>query len=389
MTHDGQLAHVNRSFTLSDHTAAVTSQAANRTYRPTTFLERGASVPFTTPMLAGTNVRPAERLGLELIVPNPAGGRGNYILPWSDLTSLCRPTVHDSQLTERIAALHSVTPTSVRRAAKEIASQGFAGRAASGAAVAALASERESLVVTNFQLLLRLVQQEEPPTSAGVPLEAERSAEIERRVKRTIARIAPRLGQDAETVAASLEHLAELYDPIGLGPRATPARLPHAVATLKLMRQEAASLPTDADEVAPALLQMLVATADVTLDLAEGALAEARGLASQVTGLLTAWRTDPAALNRQLLRADWLMDGWERVCQLWSLDPRPVARRDALDEIASLLPIIPREVGDWVGFHAEMPSIVHLRRLIPGHHDWRTGKCVHDMIARNEALLAA
>ena len=340
-------------------------------------------------MLAGARVRPAPRAGLELILPNPSGGRGSYVLPWTELGSLCRPTVHDVRLTERIAALRSVTPATIRRVAGDVACQGFAGRAAGSAAAAALASEQESLIVTNFELLLRLLQQEEPPGNALAAPAIDRPADVERRAKQTIAIVAPRLGQDATVIAASLEQLAALYDPIGLGPRAIPARIPYAVATLKLLRQEAAALPTEADEHAPALLQMLVSTADVTIALAERALSEARSAAGQVTGLLAAWRDDPVGLARQLARADWLMDGWDRICRLWSVDPRPAARRDVLDEIAQLLPIIPHEVGHWVGFHVEIDTIIYLRRMVPGHQDWRTGLCVQDTIARNEALLAA
>ena len=54
-------------------------------YLPATFLERGVAVPFTTPMLAGTRARPSERGGTELLVPNPSGGTGVYILPWGSL----------------------------------------------------------------------------------------------------------------------------------------------------------------------------------------------------------------------------------------------------------------------------------------------------------------
>lgn len=346
-------------------------------------------MPFTTPILAGARVRPAERLGLELIIPNPSGGRGTYILPWTDLRALCRPTVHDMQLTERIATLRSVTPANIRRAAREIASQGFAGRAASAAAEAALDKERSSLVVTNFQLLLRLVQQEEPAGSATAPPEQERPADLEIRAKRTIATIAPRLDQEPSAIAASLEELAALFDPIGLGQQDPPARLPHAVAVLKLMRQEAACLPTDLDEHAPAVIAMLLNTADVTLASAEQAIVEARTMSRRITGLLATWRREPMQLGRQLARADWLMDGWERVCQLWSLDPTPSARRGALPEIAALLPVIPREAGEWVGFHVDVEPRIHLRRMVHGHEDWRTGFCVQDTIARNEMLLAA
>lgn len=310
-------------------------------------------------------------------------------MPAADIGALCRPTVHDRLLIERVTALRSVTPATIRRAAKEVASEGFAGRAAGGAAGAALACERESLVVTNYQLLLLLVQQEEPRAVEATPPEEERPVEVERRAKRTIALIAPRLGQDAEAISDHLGQLAACFDPIGLGPQPNTARLPHAIACLKLLRQEAARLPVETDERAPALLQMLIATVDMTIGLAERAVSEARASAGQVTGLLQAWKREPLALSRQLTRADWLMDGWERIGQLWSLDPNPAARRAVLDEIAALLPVIPREVGEWVGFHLDVETVVHLRRLVFAHQDWRTGQCVQDTIARNEALLAA
>ena len=105
--------------------------------------------------------------------------------------------------------------------------------------------------------------------------------------------------------------------------------------------------------------------------------------------MLAAWRANPLELSRTLARADWLMDGWERIGQLWSANPGPAARRDVLEEIASLLPVIPREAGECSGFRVEVQTVVHLRRMIRGHHDWRTGLCVQDLIARNEALLAA
>jgi hypothetical protein len=44
-----------------------------QSYDPATFLERGAVVPFTTPLLSGTRARKAERGGAELLVPNPSG----------------------------------------------------------------------------------------------------------------------------------------------------------------------------------------------------------------------------------------------------------------------------------------------------------------------------
>ena len=161
----------------------MVTPASSQAYQPTTFLERGAYVPFTTPMLTGARVRPADRFGLELIVPNPSGGRGDYILQWTGLRSICRPTVHDIQLTERIASLRGVTPANIRHAARELACQGLAGRAAVSAASTALALEAEGQVFMNFELLLRLVQQQEPPGTATILPEKDDPGRLEIRAK--------------------------------------------------------------------------------------------------------------------------------------------------------------------------------------------------------------
>lgn len=379
----------NASFTQRCHHATVQPNGLTTAYQPTTFLERGASVPFTAPSLAGARVRPAAAAGLELVLPNPAGGRGAYILPWPALRQACRPTVHDIQLMEQVAALRDVTPAAIRRVARLVASQGFAGRDASAAAKAALIADADTQIFTNFHLLLRLVQQEEPSGTSPIPPEEESPAELERRARRTIAAIAPRLRQDAASIATDLEALALLFDPIGLGTRVTRARLPHAIARLTLLRREVEGLAAKADDHTGALAGLVARTAALSLACAEKTLLESRAATDAMVVLLRDWRADCHDVSRRLTRTEWLLDGWDRICNLWWLDPTPSAQRNALDEIVRLLPVIPREAGSWVGFHVDMTGPIRLTRLVLGHEDWRTGLCVQDTIARNELLLAA
>lgn len=370
------------------HTARV-SHRASPSFQPATFVERGASVPFTTPTLAGTRVRPADRAGLELIVPNPSGGRGDYILPPTGLRSLCRPTVHDALLMDRIVALPCVDPSSIRHAARRLAMEGLAGRAAAAAAEAAQAAEAEQQLHTNFHLLLCLVQQAEQPGQAGPPPEAESPADLELRAKRTVWAIAPRLRQGTGTVAASLEQLAALFAPVGLGPRSTLARIPRGLAALDLFRREVAELPAEGDEHLAGLARNVVNAAVATLRCAQASLHETRRLADRLPRLLVAWHADPAGISRQMARPDWLLDGWERPCRLWQLATTPAAQRAALLEIVPLLPVIPGEAGDWAGLPLEHHPAPQNQRLVVRHEDWRTGLFVQDTIARNEALLAA
>src|SRR5487761_2683842 len=87
-----------------------------QSFHPATFLERGVALPFTTPALANTRGRPGERGGFEMIVPNPSGGRGVYIIGWDGVRQFCRPTVHDTRLAARLAVLPAVTQRGERGA---------------------------------------------------------------------------------------------------------------------------------------------------------------------------------------------------------------------------------------------------------------------------------
>lgn len=363
-------------------------------FKPTTFIERGAFAPFTSPMLDAARVRRPRGTGVDLIIPNPSGGRGVYILPLAGFQDICRPTVHDIQLIKRIAVLDAIDPVSIRGAADAVARAGFAGRTASIAAEAAACQLAEAQLLTNFQLLLRLVQQAEPVGATTAP-SASRPAELEQRAKRTIASIAPRLGQGSAAIAAALEELAMLFSLIGLDDRADTARLPQAIASLRRLRFEVPGLlltlapaAGEVDETAAELVNRVAAAADMTLRCASRTLATAREAADGMLDLLAAWHADSGSMSRQLARTGWLLDGWERPCRLWSAAAGRLERRNALHEIVALLPTIPCEVSEWVGFPAEIDLAFGTYRSAMRHEDWRTGLCMQDTIARNEGLLS-
>lgn len=350
---------------------------------PTTFLERGVAVPFTTPRLAGARARPAERRSLEVIVPNPSGGRGVYILPWGNIDNLCNPTVHDRRVTEAVAALPSVTPQAIRHAAREVAAQGLAGRGAREAARRARDDENQACVQANFDLLLELVRQLEVPGENPIPPEQDRPAALEWRGRRAVARLAPRLRWPPEMVVARLEQVAACFGSIGVGRN---ARISTSIARLVQLRREVAEcLAREPDDNA-AEIGMITSTADLTIQLAKATLADAQALSGDIPGLLQRWAADPDAVSRLLARPDWLLDGWDHLRALWELDP---ASGPTIAEIAALVPVVPREADEWLTEHLGRPAdLSHYRsKLVRQLEDWRTGVTVCDLVARNERLL--
>lgn len=360
-----------------------------QSYHPTTFLERGVAVPFTTPLLGGARARPAERGGPELIVPSPSGGRGVYILAWSGVRELCKPTVHDSRLNHKVNALASVTPHSIRKASREVAAEGLAGREALAAAQAGRDNEQEEILLTNFLLLLALVEQVEPGEAAnGGALQSEEKALLEARAKRAIARISPRVGRSPETIASMLEDMAPVFAAIGVGRQTGHARCTRALEALRRLHAETTAWSQSYRDESGAQADMIARVADLTISCTETTLDEAHALTANMAGILSRWSSEAAGIRKLTVRPEWLLDGWEQVCLLWRSSETDAARRAVLAEMALLVPIIPREASDWVGMPIDMDGAMRFRRTVSLNEDWRTGSAVFELIARNEQLRA-
>lgn len=357
-------------------------------YAPVTFLERGVCVPFTAPMLAGARVRPVERGTLELVIPSPSGGQGAYVLPWASIGELCRPTVHDAKLIEKVPSLRGVTPHVIRAAARETAAEGWAGREAGAAASEADKAETQARLITNFGLLLRLVAQVEPDSKLISPPDFAAPVEIERRIKAALAIVAPKLDRSTDEVAADLETISALLTGVGIGPHAAQARLPRAVEALRATRDELVAWADDGTDDSQLIARMAAAAADFTLACAGPTLQVARAAADDVQMLLARWQSGPDAVAQVAVRPDWLMDGWEPICALWQMAASPSERRAALAEIAPLVPIIPKEAVTWAGLDLDVDG-AQRRRTVPFNVDWRTGMTVLDAVRRNEQLRAA
>lgn len=357
-------------------------------YHPTTFLERGVAVPFTTPMLAGTRARPMERGGTELIVPNPSGGSGAYVLPWDGVGSLCRPTMHDRRLNEAIARLKTLTPAAIRQAARDIAAEGLAGRSACKTATQARANEHQDRLLTNFLLLLALVKQGESAGTNPVPPEQEQPAMLERRAKRVIAQVAPRLGMTPDTIATSLEQLAGLFAPIGLGKQVAEARHSRAMDALSRLRDEALAWSQAHDDDSADQARLICEAASFTLLCAMQTIADLRALTDDLLQLVRAWNSRPDSIAQRLTRPDWLLDGWEPICLVWTLAENDDARRDALAEMALMAPVMPKEIMTWMDETTIAREAGRFHRSVRINQDWRTGITVFDLIARNERIRA-
>jgi hypothetical protein len=364
-------------------------------HHPTTFKGRGVAAPFTTPLLAGTRVRESSRTGVELLVPNLSGGRSFYVLNWPGVRALCNPTLHDAELFRRFRGLALPSPALVREAALEVALEGHAGREAAAAAAVATAQDgaqrllARSLLMTGLvKQMAGLVEQLDPNGAKSVP-RAERTAEVDRRASAILHRIAPSFGQSAAQLAAGLTAIGDVFAPVGIAAADRGARIPRLLTRLRNTHADL-SLWLDADPsndiggLGPAVAAaMQRASAS-----GEAVLARTRSTLMDPQALLRRWMADASGLSALVSRCDWLLDGWERVSLLWLSASSGASRRAALLEMASLVPVLPREVTEWTETPIH-PDMMKETCRVTSHQDaWRTGGSAFALIERNEKLLA-
>lgn len=325
-------------------------------HHPRTFRERGVSAPFTAPLLAGARLRAAPARGghtLEATIPNPAGGRGVYVVPWSERGDLCRPTIHDTRLGDALAEradLSSLCPAMVRQAGRMVAAEGHAGRAASATAQSVLTDGAARFAVASTRLESTLMRY-----AAGAAAEPAARGRL-----------------------AGL--LADIHSPEG-----APARLPALIDAVGALAGTLADWAAPQSGPAAAAAKAIGTAAGLAHRSAVLLLRAAIGRLDDPATLLRDWLADPAAVEQALGRAEWLLDGWDRLVLLWQAAlPGPAA---AALEMAALLPVWPDEADGWLGLPAGTAARM-ARRPGPPARSWSDPATTVDRIARNEFLRA-
>ena len=354
-------------------------------HHPMTFRSRGVAVPFTTPLLAGTRVRASRLQGVEIVIPNPSGTRGVYVLDWPGIRALCNPTVHDTVLFQRACRLTTVEPATIREAALEVAREGYAGREAASAAESATAHDRAQSLLAHFLLVKGLLERFEPdsPPTALPP------GCTSRQVTAALRRIAPFLGRSVPQLASGLSAISAVLAPIGMVATADAARIPRLLTHLKGAQIDLRRwLDADGDNDIGGLGQAIATALGTACDTGTMLLERTRSALADTPSLLKRWIRDPYGVSAQATRCDWLLDGWERVRLLWVAASTEASRRAALLEMAPLVPVLPREVMQWTDTPIAPDAMTPTCRVTSHEDAWRTGGSAFALIERNERLLA-
>lgn len=358
-------------------------------FEPTSFRERGATIPFTTPLLLNARIRDsASGRGFEMVVTNPSGGRGALILPWTSMLDICSPTLFDRHLWESLANGTDISPIGIRHEAQRLASMGLAGRQAALAAKDAQRREHISQRLMRSMLLESLIFATETPNEAAGRVNGGEAEVFLKRAERAVARAAAVAGMPLADFTADLEDLAIALSGATPEIEGEDARLRHMIADLSRMADEITDWAADQQPEATHVMaaQFIVATARQTLECAEYALTETDSLISDLGLLVPKWKAEKDRVLERARGPDWVLDGWKTPMALWQ-GANANQRRSAIWEIALMAPILPREAKAWLGAVSDWRDTPRrITQVVRDKSDWRSGNMM-DLVARNENLI--
>ncbi len=357
--------------------------------RPLPFAERTVGIPFTTPLICGAKARLAKGGTVDLLVPNPSGTRGYYVMDLRATREFCQLTVHDEVLLEHLLSTDVVTPAIVRRCARKVAVAGSAGRDAAAAAQKAAERDQGIVNLTNYQMLMRLLrtvgideQELQQPTGTDKAVQNE--------IKRRLVSLTPRIGLTADEVIDTVGDIAFYAAAIGFAGSDLGHRHPIVLEQLRPFAQAINrwSALENADNKERA--EQITECADWTHREVAPLIVDCQTRLENVVDLVRDWRSGRNDVRERFSLPDWLLDGWPEIFTIWetAVGEDRSMQRTAVAQIHRLLPL---DMLLAEGGRVEVLNLdasVLRSKSVKLHEDWKTGVMMSGMRARAEALRA-
>ncbi|MTI10116.1 hypothetical protein [Curvivirga aplysinae] len=311
---------------------------------PETFAERGYSVPFTTSVLEHLRVRVGREGGLEALLPGLSGGKGTYIIPWSDLPSVISMSLHDRSLYKKMNELSSHTPDKIRQAALEVQQDGYDGPDVAEAATNAIQKDHEISLMTNFTLVSEAVRQ----VGDGVeytPMDLINEENM-KKARASVKNYADKLGMSTQDMMDILTTWADTSAAVGSPGGDHPGYLMRTVSDLARMSAEMSDWAEEEMPEIVVLVQQIIDAAEMAGRLAYEEIEGMQQQASSMSTVLSSWNMNLRRLQDSVAKIASILDGWDRVTQKWDHVKEGFRhqQRDMVGEAVQHLPLLPAEV---------------------------------------------
>jgi len=355
---------------------------------PTTFVERGATVPFTTPILAHARVRKDWRGRVELVIAGFVGNAAKYVVPWPVAADLVSMTAHDRLLHQAMPANEALDPESVRLAALEVARTGLAGPDVAEAAHRALAVEDQARTLNRLALLVRVIETVEQELGEELAREIG-TPEGQARIRETFRSLGDKVSLDPEAFEQRLAELSALSYSVGTADSPSPGRVRRLLAQLDEFRTSIACWGAQRLGVTAEQAQHCAAVATQTLGIGAAVLAEFDDIMDSPGETVADWEIKAQAVGPLAQRLAWLVDGWEPIAAVWLAAGSDNEQVKALGEIVPILPFLPRNEARLDEQREALMALASKGRgWVRTSEDWRTGEPDPELVQRLEMIKA-
>lgn len=350
-------------------------------YRPSTFLERGIVVPFTTPALDKARVRQSEFSKCDVVAPWFSEGDSAYVIPLPALPSLVTLTAHDRYLCSTLGSLEFVSPIEIRKAVFDAAMTGLDGPETAEGAERALNQEANERLYITLLFLLNILGKRDVSARDEVLRKLSTLSNSDALRQMLSVRL-EQLGLSPTVLFDQLEKLSATMVPVGLA--AQPGRLRRLhKGYLDFLTSVKDWLGTAPPELAGSG-RLISVTAELTGELVRESFDYIDMLLDDISEILTE-RTDMAGRLRVAVhRVAWLLDGWADIISLWDTVDTGEDRAAVVQSILRILPILPVECqAPWVTAKLESAKPRMMTRgMVRPMVDWSTGEIDVELLQR-------
>lgn len=310
---------------------------------PKTFEARGVRTPFTTrPLRFARVVRdPYNKLVINL--PGLSGGLGTYEMPLETMRQIFHLSVHDRMLFDELAPVSKPNPELLRRVSRDIARTGVGGVKLAREAARLDALENASRDTGQLTLVYQALRKLGGDDVQDMKITDLATLEGQKRARAALNKFARDAGAANQSVIDSLEQWSILTGPVGLTTDGCSGPLRDLVAGLRKLSNELEEWSTSEMSNIRFMANHVVNGAGATYDHAVRWLRAIDRWSNDIGAVLVNWPKAEKEIERSIDRLWWLLDGWEELIARWQAAKQinRTEQRDALEELASFLPIIP------------------------------------------------
>ena len=356
-------------------------------FLPSTFEERGVTVPFTTDVARNARLRGEVAEEREFLLPALSGGKGTYVVPFKALAGTIDLNLYDQALLEHLTDAQTFTPFDLRRIVMEVDAKGYGGVPKAKAAKKALKDERTVISYNQCLLILRALR-----VLSTDPIELDvndlMTEDGQSQAKEQFKRYSEKWNTTSEELMRKFQLWANIIWAIGARETEYPGYLTQTYSNIQLMideiKEHLAKEPPEVQFVGRGVIEAAALTSDIALREMDACWGYEIDLAATLSQSDKAMRD----MSDRVQKISWILDGWTRLCQVWKESEESFRgeRRKMLEQIYEDLPILPKAV--LAGKQADILSGIRetQKSWVKANMDWRTEELDQEMIQRLSAF---